>query len=749
MDPVDFRTYVERIDRGGKLPIEEQARIVERLLGSDDANEAAVPILLKGLAGTGKTVLLAMTIPELAIRFQRKHGSPARILVYHFNNYLHRTLRREIDAALRCSEEARSSHPPQVVCANYWGLSRSAFAAMGRPVPEKMWRREDLVPELLRLSVSPAWERAPHFDIVLVDEGQDLTTDEFRLLKACLRQDERLIVAYDDFQNVMSGGAQCVRDRFVAAIPDVRPQDISLTTCVRSNPVVFSMALSTLLGPTLVEPDERATITDAIGLDAMLDSGALEEIPWPGRSGFYIYIARFCLFPEGPPPRVMEHANEANLHMVVARTLRELSTEERGRRTLHMTILVISIVNVALERLANGLAADVANGTLPPVVLRSGATVSGKKKRTSDVVAPGVVNLANVHDAKGAEADIVFVIDPDTPESRASDLQKRALFYVAATRAKVLLQVDGIRRGEASGPIMTDAMEALNAFDVLTQRKAEEQGDPRNEREPSFGTERNGPHIEPSPSPELGSGFIVPATLSLVTGLNEDAIISITRGVDSPGTNLVDAWMDQVPGAAIMGGFGHRFVHGHHLIDAVDVYQQYGLEGVWDFAHHMGRDLCTPHGLPIPGGGLVFDTLSTIPGLDINLGTAVEWLSFNVADLLSASLAGLSLVRLCRQSDDATTMFLASGVKFAFGTMTGNPLVLIGAAVGTGIAFARVLKPSRTAHQHQPSDDTVRLYDSLLPLDIGRVSLAALRAPEALILRPIPLPDLPDLPDDR
>lgn len=748
-DQVEFREYMERIRRGEKLPIDEQAQVIEKLLGSPEENERAEPTLLRGLAGTGKTVMLALVMPELAARFHRTHGRPPRILVYHFNNYLRRTLRREFGQAMKNARVLYAlGARPEMCYAHLWGLSWMIANALGQASPPGT-AREVLLPELLRLTSSPQWRRFRSFDIILVDEGQDLLSDEYRLLAACLSENGRLIVAFDDFQNVMSGDAKPVRERLMNAMPGIFPKTVSLTTCVRSNPVVFSTALSTLLGPSLTDPEQRKAIRDAIALDSMIDAGVIEEIPWPDHSGFDLYGARFCFFPEGPPPRIVAHPNEAALHNMVLKTLRALSTQDDGRPTLRMTVLIISIVNAVLERMTKALVVESEKGTLPPVRLRSGPTIESKTKRETEVVAPGVINLANVNDAKGAEADIVFVIDPDCPESGASALKKRALFYVAATRAKVLLQIDGIKHEETLGPILSDARAVFDAFDMLTKDSADGQKEAR--LGDAEGRSSDGDTPDPSghqagknadnPRP-LDAGVVVPAALSVVTGIKADAVTQLTRFVDAPGTNLVDQWMDQVPGHEIAGGFGHRFLNGHSLVDVFPIYQEYGLNGVWDFAQHMGRDLCTPHGLPLPGGPLVFETLNRIPGIEMDLGTAIDWFCVNIADLLSGSLAGLSLLRLSRQSSDPTTMFVASGVKFVFGMFTTNPLILIGAMVGTGIAVARVVRTSTgdPGMLNVPrGDDAIQLYDTLRPLDVGRLTLAAREMPKSILVESSPL----------
>lgn len=296
---------------------------------------------------------------------------------------------------------------------------------------------------------------------------------------------------------------------------------------------------------------------------------------------------------------------------------------------------------------------------------------------------------------------------------------------------------------------MSDALDAFNAFDTITKEEnaaSQERASTSSLDDTSKLTAKTGRHsytraTSKNRTGAVGAGVLAPAGISLVTGLNADAIVDVTRGLDAPGSNLVDAWMDKIPGSDIAGGFGHRFLHGHDLTDVREVYDEFGLHGVWDYGQHLGRDLCTPHGLPLPGGQLLFETANSIPGVNLDLGFAVEWLSFNIADLLSASFGALSLVRLAQQTDDSATMFIASGVKLAFGVATSNPLILVGALVGGGVALGRAVKATSTADRmpRGSNDDLARLYDTMLPFGAAPLVLAAERQPSALMLESVPL----------
>ena len=73
--------------------------------------------------------------------------------------------------------------------------------------------------------------------------------------------------------------------------------------------------------------------------------------------------------------------------------------------------------------------------------------------------------------------------------------------------------------------------------------------------------------------------------------------------------------IDTVPGKEIAGGFGHRLEYGHDLDALSDVYEGYGLQGIFAWAHHAGQDFFTSHGIPFVPDGSQSNTLSEFHGL--------------------------------------------------------------------------------------------------------------------------------------
>jgi hypothetical protein len=140
----------------------------------------------------------------------------------------------------------------------------------------------------------------------------------------------------------------------------------------------------------------------------------------------------------------------------------------------------------------------------------------------------------------------------------------------------------------------------------------------------------------------------------------EREIITVTRSVFHDGLrhqelsrrlfgadyDAIHRWMDTVPGSGIRGGgIGHRLQRGHDLAAVQHLYDQHGLPGVLVWMQHVGQDLATPTGIPIPIGGPSLSAWLVETGR-ASSGKAALMLSFNAAELAATVLGGAFALRL-------------------------------------------------------------------------------------------------------
>lgn len=149
------------------------------------------------------------------------------------------------------------------------------------------------------------------------------------------------------------------------------------------------------------------------------------------------------------------------------------------------------------------------------------------------------------------------------------------------------------------------------------------------------------------------SAFGVISLEDEITGVTRDLFHDnlhhqdLSRRILGADFDLVHGYMDTVPGTSYRGGgILHRLQHGHDLDAARHIYDDHGLPGVLAWMQHMAQDAMTPTGVPIPAGRglaewLVEHDLATP-------GNAALIVSFNVAEMAAAVLAGAFMLRLSR-----------------------------------------------------------------------------------------------------
>jgi len=167
------------------------------------------PHRLRGIAGSGKTLLLALKAARM------HHSHPDWTVAFTFNNKsLYQAIRGHIQ---RFYHHITGLDPDwsRLRVLHAWGSKqqdgfyRTAAAAAGLQ-PRSVGWTERLTPEPAQqfaLVCQEILDRGPApevFDAVLIDEGQDLPPAFYKLAYACLAEPKRLIWAYDEAQSLES-----------------------------------------------------------------------------------------------------------------------------------------------------------------------------------------------------------------------------------------------------------------------------------------------------------------------------------------------------------------------------------------------------------------------------------------------------------------------------------------------------------------------------------------------------------------
>lgn len=397
------------------------------------------PQRIRGLAGSGKTVVLAMKAALTHIR------EPDAKIVYTFwTKSLYQHVRRLITRFYRQFND----HDPdwkKLHVMHGWGSALLPgvyyVAATASGVPALTFQeasRQSGNPfafacsQLLKSGVKPL------YDYVFIDEGQDYPK-EFIKLCAALADDDKFVIAYDELQTIFQTEAPSSTEIF-GAKEDGTPlkefgEDVVLHKCYRN-------------------PREILVCAHALGFGIYSDQivQMLENKDHWEDIGYKIIQATFK---EGSPT-VIERPAENSLESI------------SSQQNIDEIVQAKSFDDFAheIEWVVNSIQQDLNDGLNPEDILV--VTVDDRNAKTylnsvmfalldksirahnnhvtfgeSDFQQEGSITLSTVHKAKGNEAFMVYVVGVDSLFPSPT-IRQRNMLFAAMTRAKGWLRVSGI-----------------------------------------------------------------------------------------------------------------------------------------------------------------------------------------------------------------------------------------------------------------------------------------------------------------
>lgn len=307
--------------------------------------------------------------------------------------------------------------------------------------------------DMIFLPVRNHW-LTPQFDLVVVDEAQDMTTAQLEIAQGVLRPGGRICVVGDDRQAIFGfrGADSRSLDRLKA---ELRAAELGLTTTYRCAQAIVRLAQEYV-------PDIEAGPNNPEGVIEHLDLRSLTAAAGPGDfilsrlNAPLVSVAMKCLR-AGKRTQVAGRDIGQGLVTLIrrlkARSVPELLERIEGWMTReqrrHRAQLEAASPSRRAALVAKVEAVEDQANTLS--TLTEGATsvaaVEGVITRlfTDDGLgAAGLITCSSVHKAKGLEADRVFILR-DTLRDTTQEAENIA--YVAITRAKhTLVWVTNPRR---------------------------------------------------------------------------------------------------------------------------------------------------------------------------------------------------------------------------------------------------------------------------------------------------------------
>lgn len=415
------------------------------------------PQRIRGLAGSGKTVVLALKAAYLHVK------RPDWDIVVTFNT---RSLYQQFESLITRFVFAQISEEPdweKLHIMHAWGGSdrtgvykeyadatNHAYKDFGTAA--RVFGYEDAFKGACdeALAGTPENELGM-YDMMLVDEAQDLPSSFFKLAYRMVKNPKRIVWAYDDLQNLSDVQLPSAKELFglkddgqpkvvLENNPDRPLEDIVLPRCYRNPPWTLLSAHGMGFGvhrtpmaqmftdPTIWKRLGYTSIQDKIDFDHDVQiERTPESIP-----SFFSEL----LTPEETLVGWKFDSTQAQYDWVAETIKTLISTDELE----HSDILLI-LPNVRQSKSAGAL--------LLKTLVREGLSghIPGQTSSRDEIFREKSIAITHIYRAKGNEAPVVFVLNSEFCESLHGIKQRRNILFTAMTRSRAWTYILGVGDG--------------------------------------------------------------------------------------------------------------------------------------------------------------------------------------------------------------------------------------------------------------------------------------------------------------
>lgn len=413
------------------------------------------PQRIRGLAGSGKTVVLALKGAYL-----HAQNPDWQIAITFQSRALYQQLE---DLVTRFSFEHSNDKPDfaRLQILHGWGSSwrngvyytiANAVGATPRDFnyAKAMWGMDDafrgVCSELL--SLTAAQEVEPIFDAVLIDEAQDFPPEFFRLVYRFAKEPKRIVWAYDELQKLSEAAMPTMEELFgttstgdslvsLSDSPGEARGDIVLPVCYRNSP--WSLATAHAVGfgiyrtGGLVQHFDDPELWAEIGYHVL--SGALA-------SGSEVELERSdtsypSYFPDllNPDDAVVlqSFTTEIDQDQWVATQIEKNLTNDELEPD---DILVVLPDAYTSKRRSARFARVLSERGIP-------AHLAGVGSSVDELFIDESIAMAHIYRAKGNEAPMVYVLDSQYAVSQVNQITRRNTLFTAITRSRAWVRICG------------------------------------------------------------------------------------------------------------------------------------------------------------------------------------------------------------------------------------------------------------------------------------------------------------------
>jgi superfamily I DNA and RNA helicase len=425
------------------------------------------PQRIRGLAGSGKTVVLALK----AAYWHSQHPEWKIALTFHS-----RSLYQQIDDLVtRFTFEHTNDKPDRdrLRIVHSWGsrgrpgVYSMIADALGEPPRDWSYARgkygmdaafDGVCRELL--ATAEQQEVKPIFDAVLIDEAQDLPPEFFQLVYLFTKHPKRIVWGYDELQKLSESAMPSTDELFgtgpdgeglisLMSPPDGPRRDVVLPICYRNTPWALATAHALGIGVYrdggLLQHPDQPTLWSDVGYNVV--HGQLE----PGSpvtlersvDSYPSYFPELLSIDDAVVVRSFKDREEQDI-WVASEIAKNLGQDELE----HDDILIVLPDSYRAKSRAPMLMRELQRKGIQSHLV-------GVNTSVDEVFQPDSVAIAHIFRAKGNEAPMVYAIDSQLAAGDFNAVTRRNTLFTAITRSRAWVRVTGW--GNQMAPIQAEA----------------------------------------------------------------------------------------------------------------------------------------------------------------------------------------------------------------------------------------------------------------------------------------------------
>jgi superfamily I DNA and RNA helicase len=400
------------------------------------------PERIRGLAGSGKTVVLAMKAAITHVKYPE-----AKIAFTFYTKSLYQHVQRLITRFYRQFDD-KDPDWNKLKILHAWGNSSNPgiYSEACASVGLRYLTFGEAAEQSKKEPFGYACEKLvalnlvrPLYDYILIDEGQDFPNSFFQLA-VNLSREQKIVLAYDELQTIFQPNAPTAIEIFGKnehGESNVNfSEEVILYKCYRNPNEILTVAHALgfgLYGPRIVQMLEERQYWESLGYQIV--SGELQ-------AGSDLEIKR-------PKENALTTISKYYQIKDIVRAFAYKDYIEEIRETVKLIIADIQdgllpediLVIVADDRNAAKYLTDIQH-----LLARNGINsnnIHADKYNIRDFQVDDHITLSTIHKAKGNESYSVYVVGIDALYSLTPSIRDRNLMFTAMTRAKGWITASG------------------------------------------------------------------------------------------------------------------------------------------------------------------------------------------------------------------------------------------------------------------------------------------------------------------